>query len=64
MKIAIDKLKWFLRFQRDDMKINKAMLNDKTNSPEMCLYLSDEIEKNQAAIASIKKALEVLKKNK
>ena len=61
MKIAIDKLKWFLRFQRDDIKLNKAMLKDNENSPEMCIYLSYEIEKNKSAIASLKKALAVLK---
>jgi hypothetical protein len=61
MKIAIKYLKKELDNQIDDLRINKSMLNDKSNSFEMNMYFKDNIEENKKAIESIRKAIAHLK---
>lgn len=61
MKIAIKYLKKELENQIEDLRINKSMLNDKSNSFEMNIYFKDNIEENKKAIESLRKAIAHLK---
>ena len=63
MIIAIKILENELKDQIEDMRINKIMMNDISNSKEMNEYLNELITENKEAIQSIQKAIDVLKKN-
>lgn len=64
MKQSIIILKTQLEYQRYDLRINKLMLKDKSNSIEMNLYFKDNIKINLSKIESLKKAITVLKEYK